>query len=398
MTSAAHSPSPRSLAVAGAGIVGLAVAAGLARQGYAVTLHGVWPGSAGWVPDRRVYAISPASQHLLQSLGAWPLLDASLVQAVSGMSVRGDRFGQLDLTAWQVARDELAWIVPAAVIERALGQVVRMLGVRAGEAAWQARRSSHGQIEVMTPSGQRVDAPLWFAADGARSSLRAASGVGLSWRDYGQSGVVGRLWLDRPHRGLAWQRFLNGDVIALLPLPDLDGQPSASLVWSRATAQAIQACEQPQQTLEALNACRASEPDVPRVLDWAEPPAHYPLRLQWADAIHTGNLLLLGDAAHVIHPLAGQGLNLGLGDVADLLQLTQGFSETQLLNDESWRRLWARQRTDECRRLRWVTDGLHRLFDEQSIPALAMLRNAGMSVLNGVPEIKAGLIRQAMGV
>ena len=230
------------IVVCGTGIVGLATALGLARSGQSVTLVGPRQTFLPATPEvfhPRVYAISPASQRFLASLGVWDMLDAQRLTAVQAMEIHGDGAGLVNLNAWQAALPELAWIVESGEIERVLTQAVQIFGL-----TWLAERFrsySPGVDDQSVPQslpcltteqGTVLQAELFIAADGAQSPLRAAAGLPLDSKPYGVTALVAHLNCARPHQGTAFQWFNDQGVLALLPMPATQAGAQVSLVWS----------------------------------------------------------------------------------------------------------------------------------------------------------------------
>ena len=220
-----------SIAVCGTGIAGLACALALARRGQQALLLGPRPDLRPADPETyhpRVYAISLASQRLLSSLGAWDLMPAARLARVEAMEIHGDAGGRLNLSAWQSAQQELAWIVESGEIERALIQACQVMGI-----VWVPEKFAsleHGAL--VTDRGTRIEADLFVAADGAQSSLRTAAGLAADVRPYGVTGLVAHFSCALPHQGVALQWFRPDGVLALLPMPDTSAGPQVSMVWS----------------------------------------------------------------------------------------------------------------------------------------------------------------------
>ncbi|MCD0506168.1 UbiH/UbiF family hydroxylase, partial [Bordetella petrii] len=304
--------------VCGAGIVGLASALALARRNQRVALLAPQTTVPAADPDAyhpRVYAISPASQRFLAELGVWDAMPGARIMPVQGMEIHGDADGRVDLNAWQAAQPQLAWIVESGEIERVLMQAVRMFGI-----PWLNERCvAYRDGAVETSAGERLRAELFVGADGAASPLRTAAGIPHTSKPYDDTGLVAHLDAERPHQGVAFQWFRDDGVLALLPLPDTSAGPQVSMVWSmhNAQAQALQALEPEAQAarLEYLLE-HAAQGRLGRLRMRGK--LHgFPLTLDQARMTAPG-IALAGDAAHRVHPLAGQGLNLGLGDVEAL--------------------------------------------------------------------------------
>lgn len=385
-----------SVVVCGAGIVGLACALGLARGGFGVTLIGPRPASPPPEVDvycPRVYAISAASQQFLADLGVWSMLDSTRLTPVEGMEVYGDANGCVTLQAWQAAQTTLAWIVESSELERVLQQAVRVYGIR-----WQSESFRERQAAaVVTESGQRFAADLLIGADGASSPVRHAAGISTRSRPYGDIGLVVHLTSDLPHQQTALQWFTADGVLALLPMPDTADGHQVSMVWSmpQALAKALQDLPEPQRNgdlqarLQAVTGGRLGHLQV------RSPLFGFPLFLEQSTMIAPG-VALVGDAAHRIHPLAGQGLNLGLADVQELLRVLGEKEAYRSVADYRVLQRYRRARAEPVLAMRVATDGLHRLFSAQSAP-VAWARNVGMQCVDRLPFIKRFLIAGASG-
>lgn len=382
------------IVVCGTGIVGLATALAFARRGERATLLGPKRSFEPARPEEfhaRVYAISPSSQRFLAELGVWGLLDAKRLTAVEAMEIHGDGEGLLNLNAWQTAQTELAWIVESLEIERVLTQAVQMFGV-----SWVPEKfATYAPGRITTEQGSVLEAELFVAADGAQSPLRAAAGVPVTVRPYGATGLVAHFNCQLPHQGTALQWFTSEGVLALLPMPTTTQGPQVSMVWSAKESMAnevlsMSAPEQSKYLSAKLNEMTASRLGA---LTMRSPLHGFPLSLNQSPMIAEG-LALAGDAAHRLHPLAGQGLNLGLGDVEALVDTIAGRESFRSPGDAMLLRRYRRARAEPVLAMRLVTDGLFRLFDARQAPVV-WLRNAGMNVVEKLPFIKRQLIEGA---
>jgi 2-polyprenyl-6-methoxyphenol hydroxylase-like FAD-dependent oxidoreductase len=365
---------PHEILVRGAGAAGLAAALALSRQGLSVALLGslAEPVQA----DVRSYALSPSSVALLASLKVWDALPADARTPVHDMHVEGDALGAaIDFSAWQQSVGELAWIVDAAALETALRSAVRF--------------APHVSV-VNTP----VPAALQVLAEGKDSAQRSALGVSMPRHAYGQRAIAARLSSDQPHAGLARQWFRSPDVLALLPLDRPQPGHGLALVWSLPDARAEELAAADDTTFIA--ALHDATGGAAGTLALAGPRAVWPLALAHADALSGPGWVLVGDAAHVVHPLAGQGLNLGLGDVAALAEVLAAREPWRALGDPRLLARYARRRFGPVRAMGLVTDGLLQLFASPA-PLVKELRNRGLSLVNQLPPLKRLLAGRALG-
>lgn len=361
--------------VRGAGAVGLAAALALARQGLRVALLGDGPAPES-ADDVRAYALNPSSVRLLESLKVWDAIPADARTPVHDMHIEGDAAGAaLDFSAWSQGLPALAWIVDAAELERAL----------------RAAASFAPHLERVAGD---VPASLLVLAEGKDSASRRALGIEMPRHAYGHRGIAARLVSDRPHAGLARQWFRSPDVLALLPLDRPEPGRGYGLVWSVPDAQA--------ESLMALSddAFATALMDVTGgaagTLALASRRSAWPLSLAQADAVHGPGWVLVGDAAHVVHPLAGQGLNLGLADVAVLAEELAAREPWRPLGDPKLGARYARRRRGPTQAMAQVTDGLLHLFAHPA-PLARELRNRGLTLVNQLPALKRLLTGRALG-
>lgn len=385
------------VAVCGAGIVGLACALALSRAGVKTAL--IAPRGAELPPASdpfhpRVYAISPASRRFLTELGVWGLIPQARVGRMAAIDIFGDQGGELHLDAWQAATDALAWIVESAEIERVLAQALAWSGVPWIDdtvTQWSAG-------ELRTKSGQIIQAELSVGADGAASPLRQFAGLTHHSTPYGDVGLVAHLDAQYAHQDTAFQWFTEEGVLALLPLPDSSRGSQVSMVWSvrAARAQDVRSLE-PAALAARLPGLLGNITDGRLGRLTLNSPVHgFPLYVEHADVVAPG-VALVGDAAHRVHPLAGQGLNLGLGDVEILAQVVSGRESYRSAGDMHVLRRYRRQRAEPVAAMRLVTDGLHRLFNNPVAP-VAWLRNTGLNMVDAIPPLKRVLVGRASGV
>jgi len=409
---------PPSIVICGTGLVGLATALGLARAGWRCCLLGKrqLPSPLSRLSAHahhpRVYAISPPAQQFLQRLGVWGLLDASRVTAVQSMQVVGDAGGQVTLHGWQRMQAQLAWIVESDSLERALHQALQMFEVEWVEEPFgQFARNENGDITgVLTGSGRALPAQLIIGADGAASAVRQAAGIACFERAYGQIGLVANLQAQIPHQACACQWFEHGEILALLPMPDAvfpdapAPKSQVSMVWSmnEARAQALLALPADAQAQRLQSFLTGMTGNALGKLIVRSDILHFPLTLLESDMIATGSqttgsqtgIALVGDAAHRVHPLAGQGLNLGLGDVENLIRVLMDKPALVSPGDASVLRRYRRARAQSVWAMRMATDGLQRLF-ASDVPAVVWARNLGMQCVEHLPGIKQRLIAAA---
>ncbi|MEO7335603.1 MAG: FAD-dependent monooxygenase [Caldimonas sp.] len=360
--------------VLGAGIVGQSLALALGRLGLTVALR--QDAASARTDDLRAYALNPASVGLLRTLKVWDALPTAAATPVYEMQVQGDAVGaSIDFSSWEQRVGQLAVITDAAVLERELATAVRF--------------APH----ITVVQGD-VTATLTALCDGRDSARREALGVAFERHDYGHRAIAARLTCSSPHQGTARQWFRAPDVLALLPFDTPQPAHSYALVWSLPDDRADALMADDGATFERalMEATGSSAGD----LTLASERASWPLQLGRADRWCGPGWVLLGDAAHVVHPLAGQGLNLGLADVATLARVLAEREAWRGVGDERLLRRYARERASPTWLMGEVTDGLLRLFANESAP-LRELRNRGMTLVNRLPPIKRWLTSQALG-
>jgi 2-polyprenyl-6-methoxyphenol hydroxylase-like FAD-dependent oxidoreductase len=379
------SPSPAThrrfdVTIRGAGIVGQTLALLLARERLRVALVGHTPDSAG-TTDVRAYALNAASRELLQSVRAWPESgseSANAITPVNAMQVWGDDGGELGFSAASVAADALSWIVDVPALERRLSEAV---GFQSG-------------IERFA---EAPAAALTVVCEGKRSRTREELGLEFDVRPYPHKAVAARLNCEQPHAGVARQWFRNGEILALLPMGGNLGN-SVALVWSVPAEQADDwLSREPEGLAQAVQtACGG----VLGAMQLQSPAQAWPLELskarRWIAKTPSGAVALAGDAAHAVHPLAGQGLNLGLADVAELVRVLQVREYWRNLGDLRLLRRYERARQADVLAMGWVTDGLFGLF-AQNDSRVQALRNWGIKGVERSQGLKHWLARQASG-
>ncbi len=325
--------------------------------------------------DVRAYALNHASRQVLENLRVWP--DQTFATPVQSMQVWGDAGAAIDFNAQAAKQDALTWIVDVPQLEAQLLQA----------CSYQS---------LMETVSAPVDAPLTIICEGQKSSTRADMRVSWTKRAYAQKAIAARLDADLPHGGLARQWFTeNGEVLALLPMGGPEGT-SLALVWSVNDAHASQLEHLPPEAFcdQLVAACKHTAGLVN--LRLISPRSSWPLTLGSADRWVGPGWALAGDAAHTVHPLAGQGLNLGLADAASLCQVLAAREYWRNLGDEKLLRRYERARGANVAAVSAVTDGLQTLF-AQTQPAWQSSRNWGMNGFAASQPFKNWLTQRAAG-
>lgn len=376
--------------IVGAGLVGTAAALALGRQGVRVALvERQLPLAPTDTWDTRIYAISPAPQRFLERIGAWRRLDADRIQPVYRMDVTGDAHGTIRLDAYESGVSHLATILESGRLQHALWQAIEADGNVALHcpAAIESLDRDGASTRLTLADGTTLEADLVVGADGAASRIREWAGLTSTLTPYGQSGVVANFECERPHRSTALQWFFDSDILAWLPL----GGNRMSMVWSTRTAHADELLALDGVAL--ADKVRAAGHDRLGELRLLTPAAAFPLRLIRVDAVVAPGVALIGDAAHGVHPLAGQGVNLGFGDAEILVDVLARRPARSYCGDVRVLQRYARERAEPVRRMQALTHGMHHLFADTRA---GWLRNAGMRIVDHLPPMKAVLVREAM--
>lgn len=359
---------PLDVCIRGAGVVGRTLALLLAQARLRVGLvRG--PAPSGAQSDVRAYALNAASRELLERVRGWP--DDAHATPVVRMEVHGDAGGELFFRAEDQGLPALAWIVDVGGLMARLEDALRF----APQVQW---------LDAPQP------APLTIVTEGRASITRADYGVSFDVTSYPQHAIAARLVGERPHDNLARQWFAGGDILALLPL----GGSTVALVWSVADTRAASLLAMDDAEF-ALQVGEATHGVLGR-FTLASERASWPLQLARADRWCGPGWALAGDAAHNVHPLAGQGLNLGLADAAELARVLQEREYWRALGDVRLLRRYERARKGDVLAMGAATDGLQQLFAREGAP-WASLRNWGMTGVDRTGPIKNWLVRQAIG-
>ena len=392
--------------IVGNGAIAKTAALGFAQAGHSVTVlmpaaspqqgeaSASGSGERPW--DVRVYALNHTAHDLLASLKVWGALDLARVAPVDAMAVNGDgkNGGNLGFDAFGAHTGALAWIVEDSNLNGALDAALKFahnVQVVHGCAVRLSCGPDGAAVEL--EDGRRIDAKLVVGADGRDSWVRGQCDIGIDYRAYHQRAIVTNFACEKPHHGVAHQWFTCADgIIALLPLPG----NRVSLVWSAPETLAAQLMDESMGELairlceyadEPLGALKPLQPESVKAV---------PLALVRPHALTAPHVALIGDAAHAVHPLAGHGMNLGFGDIVDLLRVVAGREEHRAIGDERVLARYARARKEDVLLMQLATDGLERLFSTNLEP-VRIVRNLGLNLLDKLPFVKRQLMAHAIG-
>ena len=390
--------------VVGGGVVGAASALMLAREGLQVALVEARRPPA-WQrerPDLRVFAFAPDNAALLDGIGAWPAVLQARVQAYRRMQVWDAGGGDaLVFDADALGQPQLGWIVENALLVDRLWGALEAAGVRVHcPATVEALEQDADGVRLRLDDGVPLHARLALATDGAGSALRGMAGIEVRTQDARQRGVVGYIACERPHAQACYQRFQPGGPLALLPFADGAFQAApghvCSIVWSVPEADAERVLALPDEAF--AQELTAASGGVLGALRPLTPRAAFPLRRQLARSMVAGRVLLLGDAAHVVHPLAGQGVNLGLRDVSALqAQLRKaGQARGDIASPQRLAR-WARARMADNTASAHAFDAINRVYRSDALLPV-LLRGHAFGIAQRLPMVGRALWRHAAGL
>ena len=384
--------------VIGAAMAGLLVARKLSAPGrvaiVADRFAAAAPADADW--DLRVFAMSRASERLLRACGVWDSLPAQRVFAYERMCVwdaagEPQGTGSLRFDCAEIDQPNLGFIVEGRALQWQCLQAARTAGTVLIEAGLAAIVATDADISIRLGDGRELRSQLVIAADGTKSKTRELLGIETAGHTYHQDALVAHVRTAKSHRDTAWQRFLGTGPLAFLPLPD----GRSSIVWSTALAEAARLrAMDPKAFAGALTAASG---DVLGECELSTPVASFPLELQYALEYARPRAVLLGDAAHVVHPLAGQGLNLGLLDCAALAEVLAQAGGAGYFGEHKLLRRYERWRRSENLLAAAALDGLERLFSNLD-PVSAGLRSAALGAVGKVPFVKRRLAQRALGL
>lgn len=387
------------LIIAGGGMVGSALACALGHAELNIALlEGAPPDRIrpGADLDSRVSAISRASQRIFAAVGAWDGMTAWRVSPFRDMRVwDATGFGSIHFDSADIGEPLLGWIIENRVIQQALLERARQfptVDLLCPTALETAHPLEDGSWRVGLNDGREFTTRLLVGADGAQSRVRQLAGIETGGWGYDQHAVVANVRTEKPHQETAWQRFTPSGPLAFLPLSD----GRCSIVWSNLPERAAGLLALDDNDFgEALAA--AFEARLGAILE-VGPRAAFPLRLQHAHAYVKPGVVLIGDAAHVIHPLAGQGVNLGLLDAATLAEvLSDAVAADRNIGSFKVLRRYELWRKGDNLLMLGIMDGFKRLFGT-SLPPVRLLRNLGLNLTDTAGPLKNLIARRAMGL
>lgn len=375
--------------ILGGGLVGATLALALHRQGKKILIIEKKPPqtdllslSQSW--DARIYAISPTNQQFLNSLSVWP---EERVQKVRHMEVYGDSNGCISFDASSVNVPCLNSMVENRYLLAKLWLALEEEGVAIVSSCTQSVITDVWSAKITLENGQTYCSQLIVGADGANSWLREQVGIEVTASPYQQQGIVANFKTEKPHNGCAYQWFRGSDILAYLPLP----QQQISIVWSTSDLESLTKLDKESFAREVALAGNQKLGE----LTLTTPVFNFDLIMRQPKKIISQRIALIGDAAHTIHPLAGQGVNLGFADVQCLSNLLTNASDSG-----TWSILkqYQRSRLLAVRLMQYSCDGLFKLFANDYFPAIGWVRNQGLNLVNYSGLIKKRMIWEAMGL
>lgn len=359
------------IAIVGAGLVGVSAALALHQAGFSVLLvdsksptqlvgiDEVW--------DTRIYAISPKNAAWLKSLGAWPRLNPARIGEMEAMEIFGDHTqAPITLLASDANADNLGFIVEASALLQALLAQAKTLGIQTlFNSPCLSVNTRPSKATLGFADNKIVEANLLLAADGSHSWVRQQLNMPMQQKSYGQTAVVANFKVEKSHENIARQWFspnedAGSNILAWLPLPD----NTISIVWSvpAQLAESLLSLSEDEFTVQVSIAGNG----VLGALKLIGSAATFPLSLQKTDTLVQDCVVLIGDAAHQFHPMAGQGVNLGFRDVLDLVEVLQHRNQYQAINDHNLLRQYTRSRKADFLNMLVLTDGLYHLFESNN--------------------------------
>lgn len=371
----------------GGGLIGTSAALALAQRGFKVALiesnllNGAKMPQSGW--DERIFAISPINRRFLQTLKCWP--SNRRICPVTAMQIRGDKGGSLYFSAKDAKIEALAWIVEQRnllnLLWESLSQSSVVLFTNTKPLTYSIEQ---GKVLLTLEHNKILSAKLLIGADGASSWVREKSALPYRVNNYQQSAIVANFFCEKPHQGIARQWFYGNTTLACLPLPG----KRFSMVWSTSSPQTILQLNRKALAKSVSEAIGNTLGELTTLNDAKAFPLHSIKLVSTA----TNRVILLGDAAHLIHPLAGQGVNLGFSDVQKLTKILANAIDP---GDFAALRQFSTNRLIPVKMMHYTCDGLFYLFNTQRLSALKPLGNMALSLINHVPFLRHKLIRFA---
>jgi len=390
------------IVIVGGGLVGASLTAALKHSGLSLALvesqsslmkitvpKNKESAAADW--DNRIYAISPGSRSFLERTGAWALLDEKRIAPVEKMRVFGDTGSELEFSAYQMGVAELACILENRALHQALRQLLEQ---QENLTLFQPAQCSTLKVDedfasLTLEDGRVLNAKLVVGADGNDSWIRNQSGMGAAPVDYQQQGVVANFSTELPHRGVAYQWFQTDGILALLPLPG----NHVSMVWSVSKERSSSLLSMSND--ELCEQVVSASGQLLGELKLATSPASFPLRMLTLPKITSSRVALIGDAAHNMHPLAGQGVNTGFRDARQLAQILLERGAQNDCGDEFMLRRYERKRKEDIYTMQATTYGLKNLFNNDDT-LLRAARNLGLNATDRLTPIKKMLMQHAL--